>query len=96
VHFLRGGAVVALKLAAIARAADPAPFRPTPGDRAACAEVLPSALWSYLYDASRAGFRHYADAVRMAWRSGHPGLALAPRHLARALAYAVRPASSRR
>lgn len=95
VQFSRGGAVVALKLRAIARAADPAPFRPTAGDRDACEEVTPRALWGYLYDGSRAGLRHYAAAARMAWRAGCAGLALSPRHAVRALAFASRPRSSR-
>lgn len=87
VHFARGGAVVALKLRAIARAADPAPFRPAGRDRAACEEATRGALWNYLYDGSRAGFGHYAAAARMAWGAGFPDLALSPRHLARALAH---------
>lgn len=90
VQFSRGGAVVALKMLAIARAADPAPFRPKPQDRAACEALLPFSFWAYLYDASRAGLIPYAAALSLVWKSGFRRPALSPRHLARALAHAAR------
>ncbi len=83
VQFSRGGAVVAAKLRAIAGRADPAPFRPAPGDAAAIGEVLPRAVNTYLYDASRRGFAAYRGAARLAREAGLGAMALRPRHLAR-------------
>ncbi len=89
--FTHGDLVTRVRLRTIARSADPAPFRPGPDDLAVCEEMVPRAVRAHLYDASRAGLPAYAEAARLARRAGLGRLALAPRNLARALAFALRP-----
>lgn len=90
VRFTRGGAEVAMKLRAIARAADPAPFRPTAEDRALVEAIAPKSVEHYLYDASRAGFGAYRRAAAFAREAGFGTMALRPRHLARTLVFGLR------
>lgn len=90
IHFARGGALVALKCLAIARAASPAPFSPTAEDRRLIEMLAPRAVEHYLQDASRTGWRAYARAARLAWDSGFGAMALKPRHLARMTLFGLR------
>ncbi|WP_372619304.1 glycosyltransferase family 2 protein [Falsiroseomonas sp.] len=85
-RFSLGNLRSAVKLRGIARAADPAPFRPGPEDRALCEAMAPRFAETALYDASRGGFAAYAVAARLAAGAGFAGKVLHPRHLARLLA----------
>lgn len=90
VRFTRGGAEVAMKLRALARKEDPAPFRLSAEDRALIEAMAPKSVEHYLYDASRAGFRAYSAAAAFARRAGFGARALRPRHLARTLVFGLR------